>query len=264
VIKDILATSSQLAVIVIPLYKEKLSAEERTSLHQGLKILSGYPVYFITHRSLDLSEYQQLLNENTIKLAYFEEFYFNGIEGYNRLMLSTEFYQRFLQFKFMLVYQLDAYVFTNELEKWCSFGYDYIGPPWLHMDMFRWLAREPYPKRLYYLHKYLGKGRHLSTVGNGGFSLRKIRSCLFNLNLFRHAASNWKVNEDSFFAHYVKTFNPFFRIPPLKIALQFGFDNNPLEAYEMNGRKLPFGCHAWYKTGEPYVENLEFWSQFIK
>ena len=31
----------------------------------------------------------------------------------------------------MLIYQLDAYVFKDELLNWANKGYDYIGAPWL-------------------------------------------------------------------------------------------------------------------------------------
>lgn len=28
-----------------------------------------------------------------------------------------------------MIYQLDAWVFNDELSSWCSLGYDYIGAP---------------------------------------------------------------------------------------------------------------------------------------
>ena len=31
----------------------------------------------------------------------------------------------------MLIYQLDAFVFQDDLAYWCQQNYDYIGAPWL-------------------------------------------------------------------------------------------------------------------------------------
>jgi hypothetical protein len=44
-------------------------------------------------------------------------------------MLSIDFYKRFRDYKFILIYQLDAYVFRDELEYWCEQDYDFIGAP---------------------------------------------------------------------------------------------------------------------------------------
>jgi hypothetical protein len=57
----------------------------------------------------------------------------------------------------MLIYQLDAWVFKDDLMKWCNKGYDYIGAPWFE-DFGSY-----------------EKGKKLWRVGNGGFSLRKIK-----------------------------------------------------------------------------------------
>jgi hypothetical protein len=53
--------------------------------------------------------------------------------------LSEEFYQAFTDFEFMLIYQLDAFVFRDELADWCRSGYEYIGAPWLRdRDFTSW------------------------------------------------------------------------------------------------------------------------------
>ena len=50
----------------------------------------------------------------------FEDEYFKGISGYNRLMMSEVFYRRFIGYEYILIYQLDAYIFKDELKKWCD------------------------------------------------------------------------------------------------------------------------------------------------
>lgn len=49
-------------------------------------------------------------------------------------MLTKEFYLRFRQWEYLLIYQLDAYVFQDELMDWCNKGYDYIGAPFLKLN----------------------------------------------------------------------------------------------------------------------------------
>jgi len=44
-------------------------------------------------------------------------------------MMSPAFYDAFKAFDYILIYQLDAFVFRDELEYFCSLGYDYIGAP---------------------------------------------------------------------------------------------------------------------------------------
>ena len=35
----------------------------------------------------------------------------------------------FLEYQYMLIYQLDAFVFEDKLDYFCELGYDYIGIP---------------------------------------------------------------------------------------------------------------------------------------
>lgn len=44
-------------------------------------------------------------------------------------MLEADFYRRFGKYKYMLIYQLDAFVFSDKLLDFCEMGYDYIGAP---------------------------------------------------------------------------------------------------------------------------------------
>ena len=48
-----------------------------------------------------------------------------------------------------------------------------------------------------------------------------------------------------------------FKIPDLKMALNFAIEFQPKEAFEYINRKLPFGCHA------PLVHDKNFWKEHI-
>lgn len=60
----------------------------------------------------------------------------------------------------MLVYQLDAYAFKDELFFWASLGYDYIGAPWM-----------PHQRNI---GGFLLVSSGLSSVASGVFSILRI------------------------------------------------------------------------------------------
>ncbi|WP_113654013.1 DUF5672 family protein [Pedobacter namyangjuensis] len=261
-------------VIIIPVYKKFPSTTEKAALTQALTILSAYQFYFVCANELDVSEYETITvkfpNVN-ISVKRFNGTYFSTIAGYNKLMLSLTFYQQFSSFKFMLIYQLDAWVFRNELAYWCNQDYDYIGAPWYENQQQNC--------------KFVG-------VGNGGFSLRKISShirilksfslvikpgyfyylltkdfslknvkivlkCLFFSNNTFHWLNDFSENEDRFWGLIAVRNFTWFKTPPEKIALKFAVETYPSHFIKSDA-DLPFGCHAWEKYDN------DFWSSHIK
>lgn len=83
--------------IVIPVYKELTDKYEELSFRQCLKVLSNYDVFLVTFEQLDLSCYNRVAEEFGRKLyfSFFPEHYFKGIEGYNSLLKSKQFYSSF-------------------------------------------------------------------------------------------------------------------------------------------------------------------------
>jgi hypothetical protein len=245
----------QLAV-VIPIYKSTISDMERVSLEQCVKVLNSYPIVFVCSSKLDTSYYQKYSSDGTF--FYFEHFqneYFESIQGYNKLLLSKDFYNRFRNYKYIFIYQLDAYIFKDNLQYYISKNIDFIGAPWINWYWSEFYARHlTLPRRLLYK---IGI-RKFKYVGNGGFSLRKVSAFSFNLSLFSKSAAAFDKNEDFFFSYYINSFNPFFKVASFKDALSFAFDENPGDAFVINNNQLPMGCHAWPK----YLES--FWDQYIE
>ena len=121
------------AVVLIPIYKTNLNNNENRSLEQCFRILSPkHKIIFFASENLQTSFYEEfcLKNNITFEVERFEDKYFEDVRGYNALMKNENFYKRFLNYDYMLIYQLDAYVFKDELLYWCDKGYDYIGAPW--------------------------------------------------------------------------------------------------------------------------------------
>jgi hypothetical protein len=253
-----------LVKIVIPVYKKDIDLYEQKSLNQCCKILSSYPAAFVKPQSLDIAElkkdYPQIAEEN------FADHYFENITGYNRLMMSPEFYSRFSDCRYILIYQLDAFVFRDELKQWCNKDYDYLGAPWLlkpkyyafHMRLFLKIKAIGY----YIQDRPFRKLIVGDKVGNGGFSLRKVSShyevTLSKKNKIDYFLKRSEIysefNEDVFWG----TQNPEFTYPALNEALIFSIDEYPELCFQMNHNKIPFGCHGWSKPSRN-----DFWKDKI-
>jgi hypothetical protein len=232
--------------VVIPVYKETMTANEKISFEQCLSVLYRYPIVLLAPEGLNLDTYTSYTNHFIIQR--FDTSFFQNIQGYNKLMLSKVFYERFLEYKYILIYQLDAFVFSDQLDDWCSRGYDYVGAPWLDRCNYLFLLKKS-PLRSLFL---LISGRLVNNVGNGGLSLRKVRTFFRLSSLFKRKALAWKSNEDYFWSYWLG-FYPFLKIPAYKEALSFSFELNPEKCFILNKYEYPFGCHAW----ERY--DIDFW-----
>jgi hypothetical protein len=244
-----------------------------------LDILSNYPVYIVHPEKMDRNTVQNLLSKgNNVREIQFKARYFKGLSGYNRLMTSLRFYRQFSDYEYLLKYHSDAWVFRDELDYWCDKGYDYIGAPLYEYDG----TLSP--------SKYIG-------IGNGGFSLQRVSSAIKVLSSWRIIYSvsdlnewylkyNWKgrlrylpyylralmgigrfshsgfnrlrINEDIFWGIYVPQAFQWYKIAPFEESYKFSMEYNCQQLMALNGGKLPFGCHQWYK-GQFY----EFWKNYI-
>ncbi|KAA6323881.1 hypothetical protein EZS27_026729 [termite gut metagenome] len=126
---------SYLVKVIIPIYRSFLSENERISLDRTYHVLKNHPIVVVKPDSLKTNT----LSENYPALIFesFDDAYFRSLSGYNQLMLSEEFYERFADAGYILICQLDVYIFKDELKEWCLKGYDYIGAPWLVRPIYR-------------------------------------------------------------------------------------------------------------------------------
>lgn len=263
------------AAITIPLSNRvELTDSERLSLRHLETYLGSYDKFLVVPEGLPVCR-------KGFELKPFNKRFFGSGRAHTALMLSRDFYDAFQDYEFILNYHLDSLVFSDSLEAWCAKGYDYIGPPWICSEQTPWVKNE--------------------RVGNGGFSLRRVRSFLRVLEsdaywvepskywadltdgrssifragkLHRKYLSRFKrfnnvrrhiqrcyldagENEDRFWAEDAVRYYSGFRTAPVEVALEFAFEADPTRCIEMNGGKLPFGCHAW-----EYYEP-DFWSPYL-
>ena len=274
-----------LVAVLIPIYKDSLTASEEQSFLQCLKVLGHYPLRIVLPDGLTTAYYEKLLHDNQIAdfcFDYFDKAFFKNVNAYSRLLLSEAFYQHYVDFEYIFIYQLDGYVFKDKLKDWCSKGYEYIGAPWFTS---------------YGIHK---QGNDLYRVGNGGMSLRKVtafrsrfdkemplsiyvfmiknirKKGLIKMSLqtiklffvllfgkitvaeFIRQYLDERINEDCFWADGLSDTSLGLHKPEILEAARFCLEKSPAYLYDLIGKELPFACHAYEK-----YEYETFWQAFI-
>jgi hypothetical protein len=267
------------AAVVVPLYRAELSRTDTISLTQCCRTLARHPIVLACPERLDVARALSVARAAGVepRVERIAPDWFESTGTYNALLMSRSFFERFERHEYILVHQLDAFVFADALDAWCARGYDYVGAPWSH---------EPGGVRI---------------VGNGGFSLRRVDSALKVLRTWRGsrlALRWWKnggrrarvtgylyrrglmarlmrsgpylpppvchalyANEDGFWGQNCDKL-PWYSTAPYEAALEFAFETEPEVAYRMNGERLPFGCHAWplYGAGfwQPHIRRFGY------
>jgi hypothetical protein len=266
--------------IVIPVYKTQPDRWETISLQQCSRVLPEYETYFAGPKGVDQEAYRQLIPES--RFESFPDNAFESIDSYSRLMLDPQFYSRFEQYHYMLLHQTDAFLFRNDLRRWCETGYDYIGAPFPLNGL-----SHPEPDWI---------------VGNGGLSLRKVSAALQVLTTHRkirhrsaaelyqtyksagafssprsvlgfltrvmgfrnslgHCIDQYSLHEDIFWSCEAPRC-PEFKIPELSLAAQFAVETHPEYWCSQIPTDLPSGCHAWRKYAfdfwAPHIERLGY------
>lgn len=269
-------------VIIIPIYNV-LNDCEKASLCSLSKMFdrdSSLTTVFIGIECIFKKEFNlicSILETSNVKFELFNPFYFSSIRTYNLLLTNPCFYKRFSQYRYLLIFQLDAYLIGLDLNKFMLKDYTFIGAPWFDNE---------------------GKENGASMIGNGGFSLRKSNDFLrilknnsvvsqlfwrmyrpYNtpyrrlfklLILYPHMLYayirrlpfelEWSkynnVNEDVIFSSLF-SMDDSFSIPDFKDALEFSFECYPNRCYDLNNKNLPLGCHAWSRY------DLDFWKSHL-
>ena len=260
------------AAIVTPVYQLPLEEDEKLCLNSIARHLHAYDHVFVVPLKL-LHDVQGIAQGK--QFICFENKFFENISGYNNLLLSTDFYERFEKYEYILIAQLDSLVLSDQLGMWCEKGWDYIGAPWMRNYGYQ-------------------ETSEFLAVGNGGFSLRNVSSALevlnsrvqgecWNLpkkdkklwgrkspkrflpkNIAKTICKKYRIeeflklhyrgNEDVFWGKYASLVKSDFGIPSPMEALRFAFEKNLSESLKLNDGKLPFGCHAWAKHGRFFWE----------
>lgn len=265
---------ASLPAVAIPVYRTALSAAEWLSIERTVGVLGHHAVFLVgPERLAGWMQAQCAPFGGRLRWKAFDDRFFDGIKGYNLLMMSRVFYGAFAGHSHLLIAQTDSLVVSDQLEAWCASGFSYVGAPWFEGGSE---PREPL---------------RLVGVGNGGFSLRRLDhfdrvlatprrvpntvksrsgSPAALPQLVRWLKHGWWLaynrppllptsNEDVFWGVLVPAVCPFFRVPAPERALDFAFEVAPRRMLELNGHRLPFGCHAWERCDRAFwAEQLPF------
>lgn len=263
-------------IVVVPIYKNDLDSFEKTSLDYCKKYLNKHDILVISPQSLSKDKiFLDFLKKEKLNVHYFENKFFNGIDGYNSLMLNLDFYKTFLDYRYMLIYQLDALVFSDDLLKWTKKDYDYIGAPWVSGEKMLTfdsvgngglslrkigtfvavLATKDlfYTNRKFYTTNYRANIKYMILIK----ILKKLKDYNFSLNYLKLFLFFYKGNEDYFWSFFSKFFTRGFKLATIEDSLKFGFEVNPSFCFNSNEKELPFGTHAWQRY------DLEFWLKHV-
>lgn len=270
-------------VITIPVYREELSEHEESSFRRSCAVFGNkYSVTAFAPEGMDMTKYTAIFPE--LKIERFPAHFFRSIGDYSRLLLSEEFYERFSTFEWMLICQLDVWVFRDELEYWCGSDVDFLGAP----VPARHDPGEKIESELY-------------VAGNGGFSLRRISAFLEILKAGDKKMYSNKILLSFFLnhlksGHFFKALIPLVRmagfknrrqdclkilkkqgvdedmvfrtlsfseIPPFltfastETAAKFAFDGGSVWRYYNKTHHIPFALHAWHLyEGPEFMEYL--------
>jgi hypothetical protein len=221
----------------VPAYRSGLSELETLSLGQLHTTLGGHNIVLVAPEGLDTKQYRRILGDR--QCIYFDPRYFASRIGparsYNALMVGDLFYRRFANWEWILVHQLDCYVFEDQLAQWTSSSYDYIAAPLV-------IQRN-------------GVKAFVEGSVVGGFSLRRIESFLHVLSKvegFRRLpqlllprstgrvhlqALRGQLTEDLFWSQAR------LRVAPLGECIRFAFESGLEMLDNIYAEVRPFACH---------------------
>jgi hypothetical protein len=256
-------------VVVVIVHRPDPSPAEQASLLQLMAVLGHRPILLLHPRGLDPRAYRRLAP--ALRCRAVAPRHLASYQAFARFKHSLGLYWSLRRYRFILFYELDAWIFRDDLDTWMASGYDNIGAPWFA----GWYPQPGEPLRL-------------QGAGNGGFCLRRTSACLRVLLSFvyleplseviprrlalprsgdptwlrwlRNGLSalahlsvanntfflfdNWNGPEDLFWAQLVPRAHPWFRNAPAEVAARFSFEVHPDLLYARFGA-LPTGCHKW-------------------
>lgn len=269
---------SNTVAVVVPMYKAELDDDERISYRHLTEYLAEFDKFLVTPESLKVEV-------EGFEVKRFRDEFFHCTNTYSALLISPEFYQAFSHYEYILIYQLDSLVFSHNLLDWCARDFDYIGAPWFNEDGANFVEDSAVGNGGLSLRKIESFLKVLEAPG-ADVEMEKYRDAFYSampwyrklfslpykarkwlsssaakgqekLNGTRQVPAGERLNEDCFWSFRARDYYPEFKIAPVREALGFAFELNPRRCFELNGNRLPFGCHAWSKY------DREFWEPFL-
>lgn len=245
--------------VLIPVYRETPDAMERALLSHCLQVFSRRPCLIVHPQGMHLARYEELTRGTACRYVALPSSHFTSPITYNEMLLEPSFYRTFMGYEYILMHQLDSWVFADRLDEFLSLNVDYIGcaPP-------REQAKQDGGLSLRRTVACMEACKRAHTLDGISLLLRKRYMGLGDLwaIIRRHLALPIDKrrpyrSEDSFFTFAAAICVDGFRVATTEQAMRFGFCENPAWLYRQTGA-LPMGCHAPYGNG-----HADFWHLHI-
>src|ERR1700760_2530111 len=102
------------AVVLIFAYKATPDWHEEVALRQCMRVLGRHAIRLVCPEGLNVGAYRAIAPD--LAVDFIPAAWMASVEAYNRLHMRPFLYERYADFEFMLVHQLDAFVFRDELD----------------------------------------------------------------------------------------------------------------------------------------------------
>jgi len=227
-------------VVLIPVYKPRLPANEEAALAVSLSNLKGWPLWFVGPQNLDWAWYREQAPQS--EFLAFNPQYFASARSYSQLLLNPAFYAHLEGFDYHLICQTDAVVLRPTLASFLQEDYHYWGAPWPNGWSIDLPVRIGSRTEIFKLNAF---------VGNGGLSLRKTQAVKELLAEFPDTLRDWVAvgNPEDLFIALMGGLSKDFKIPNLRKAASFAIELEPDRMLFLNQGELPFGAHQWDRYG---------------
>lgn len=271
------------AILVLLSTRPDLTGDEQISLRHLEHYLGKYDRYLV-------SPPDSPIRLDGFRTKIFARKFFGSVIAINHLMFDPRFFKSFGDYRYIFIYHLDSLVFSDQMEKWCQMDLDYIGAPWIPCADAPWVTKarvgntgfgmmkvesalkvlynryQRYPGT-YWLDMFTRNSRRVSPLVR---IMRLLQPRFPGFKIMNTLVSEWDEMQDPaphgrvcdiFWSDQAVAYLPEYKVATLDQGLEFAFELAPQKCFEMNGGKMPFGCHAWARYDrsfwEPHLLPLE-------
>lgn len=200
--------------VVIITHKERLDGDEEISFKQALSVFSGRrDIKVVLPDNISYDYYNEFGKTYDFEIVKINNQWLKDYKAYNKTLCRNYFYDIFNDYEYILIYQVDAWVYYDNLDYFMELDFDYYGAPWPYADAVN------------------------NPVGNGGFSLRKVDKML---EVCGDDSNKNGINEDVWFCKYNKDK---LNICTVQIASNFSLETITTQ-YLQYISTIPMGLHG--------------------
>ena len=263
---------SKTVAIVVPLSERaELLPEEELSMRHLLHFLGSYDKYLVAPAGISIQR-------RGFKVLNLRRKFFGSAAAHSQLLMWPGFYRIFQDYEYILIYHLDSLVFSDEIAPWCRLGLDYIGAPWVPCPEMPWVKEahvgnggfalmkvESVLKVLY--NRYRKEPptywvdpliRNKSQLSPLFRLLNRLQPCFPHSKIINRPLwdlrRSFGYNNDFFWSFEATKYLPEFNVATVDQGLRFAFEAAPRICFELNGGRMPIGCHAWTKYDRSFWE----------